>query len=394
MDMADEIMIYHIPKDILDTTNEIQGIECVSLTESSSVIGVDICTSNILRFDTKTGQNTDSSAHAKAEFDIDSLQNKRSIPYNKAANAIVELIQPEQNCITAHDVPERPYFMHAIDILTSIFNHYIDVAKESYAMNNSENAFNCSILEALGDAISFGVPTHAEYTHDDVGLLSLYQSDFPVFAQVSDIFFKIGNPLPLPEDAWYALDIHLPFCRLLLQTYQEVMDPHIDFPCMVKSSKLIFEDEVGAKEYYRRAWRYQSENQVPMASVPQMAPCYTTSNLHTRLRNPSVFLSAKIIQNIPEMANVDSCRVFRRSRQDTTDAQNVSHAVTELSDVLLIICRQGCVVHKVQVQFRDTGIPHPDPIAGYNTCIPRIQYPHTPDIILVYPGYNNRIRRI
>eukprot|EP00041_Stephanoeca_diplocostata_P038086 m.1475873 g.1475873 ORF g.1475873 m.1475873 type:complete len:140 (-) comp25156_c0_seq7:101-520(-) len=98
--------------------------------------------------------------------------------------------------------------------------------------------------------------------------------DFP-HMRGGDVFFKLGNRPPLvgDDDAEFTCDRHRPYCGSLLEVTTELTNlwnSEKPFPCFVKDTRYIFETAAGAREYYKRGWRYLSENWVP--NVPDDTP--------------------------------------------------------------------------------------------------------------------------
>lgn len=130
-----------------------------------------------------------------------------------------------------------------------------------------KEALKESLLAPLSDYVSVGSrPSETEDHHpSDLANLVIPSKVIPGTTP-GPVMFRCGQQL-LQHD---KVDRHRPFCRLVCEVTSDYsnLSGSENFPMLVKDTKLIFPKPVAAVEYFRRAWRYFSENKVPTSRTP------------------------------------------------------------------------------------------------------------------------------
>ena len=152
------------------------------------------------------------------------------------------------------------------------------------------------LISVLGVGLSFPEPgANSQLDPDDAGNLVLHANDLPDMT-AGDIIFKFGTAdsrklslLAAGGETDRAVlcatlslfDRHRPFHAPVFELSREFGDFWGDhaFPYYIRDDKLVFETAQHARDYFRRAWRFLTEN----ASPP------LTSDIAATIQRPEFF---------------------------------------------------------------------------------------------------------
>lgn len=233
---------------------------------------------------------------------------------------------------------------------------YRDGAQQSFSAHESQSrtALDAAMLSMLGTCLSLEThpPPASELPRCDLGQLVLPLQEFPQMCAIP-LTVKLGRKLPdvRDPDADFFMDRHRAFCDPVCEILSELHDPwgDIEFPSAIRDIKSIFGTPKKAQQYFRRGWRYLSENKVPR--VPADAPLASPSRIFADFLHQELSLPAEATN-----LNCDACRVFRSLHHDFHDetdtatdfySDSANEAPKGPSDSVIIILLQGCVVTKV-----------------------------------------------
>jgi hypothetical protein len=174
--------------------------------------------------------------------------------------------------------PPRPEFLPLPEVLDALYDFYRVSTMQLFGQLESEAQVDLdrSMADVSGTSLALGaVPQHPDsLLPSDVGQLALSSAMYPHLTS-SELAFRLGHHLPrgvtevsTPAEklmAFLTVDCHRLARGLLFEAGHVLHDSwgHMDFPRTISVVHAVFESPAGAKSYFRRGWRFLSENFPP-----------------------------------------------------------------------------------------------------------------------------------
>eukprot|EP00051_Salpingoeca_urceolata_P020670 m.312822 g.312822 ORF g.312822 m.312822 type:complete len:409 (+) comp19661_c2_seq5:3307-4533(+) len=252
------------------------------------------------------------------------------------------------------------------ELLTNMLQHYSDTSKAVYARDASpagdrdRAAHDRALLEPLQDGMSLeSRPVRYPNTPaDDLSRLVLTQDDIPDTTAGSLVFRFAGGVAAAMEETRAGVvgdvserrrlpvvDRHRGYCRPVCELSTEFRDfSGASFPMFVRDTKFVFETHEAAHEYFRRGWRFLSENGVVVPTTPT-----ASSHIYGMATAPQ-----REIKEAPIVG--DESHVYHTV--DVAGSTLTDQGFDDKpSDVVFVVFRVGCVITKLVVASRSGQVP-------------------------------------